>query len=141
MPGTSLVICYLLLLLSESKYSKKKKKSKEKVLGVLLVALYYKTVITSHQAADNFSWCQTLKQTIELAAARYLGLKRTVAAPRASSVLLRCAMGAAAPSSPAPGRILCLGSNALRLLLLEKEAKTPRAGKGLVRADVQVSAG
>lgn len=110
------------------------------MLGVLLVALYYKTVITSHQAADNFSCCQTLKQTIELAAAGYLGFKRTVAAPRASSVPLRCAMGAEAPSSPAPGKIRCLGLKCAEASLAGERGEDAESG-GLVRAGVQVSAG
>lgn len=63
MPGTSLVIHNLLLLLLESKYTLKN--PKEKALGALLIALYYKTVITSHQAAGNFNWCETLKQMTE----------------------------------------------------------------------------
>ena len=82
---------------------------------------------------------------IELAVARYLGLKSTVAAPRASSaLLLRCAVGTEAPSSPAPGwlgKSSARGLNVPRLLLLEKEVKMLRAGTGLVRVCVRVSAG
>lgn len=74
-----------------------------------------------------------------------MALKRPVAAPRASSArLLQCAMGTEAPSSPALGwlgKSSAQGSNVPRLLLLEKELKMLRAGKGLEQAGMQVSAG
>lgn len=110
--GTSLVIYNLLLLLLESKYSKKKQKKKEKkkktnkgkVLGALPVVLYYKTVITSHQAASNFSWREALQRRLELAAARSPRFRHGTAA----------ATGAEAPAAPRrddalPGAGMCQG--------------------------------
>jgi len=101
-------------------------------LGALRFALRYKTVISSHQAAGDFSWCQALKPMTELAVGHDLGSQLAVAAPRC------CCCGAMGAGAPGRLQSPLHGARAHRACSCWRKARAPGAGKGPGRAGVRV---